>query len=239
MLRAPALLVLTALASVSCGSPRDASPMPEPPSLDLSKIGPYREVVTDTVVPATTVIPLEGQAGTAPPGSILRVTPLDSIGPAIVVSIREDGGFDEITIPGVSGNELRFQVVEGTARSAPQDAFYLQPPGGTYYLTPSLRYDCLTLAPGFEVTFASMGVATLTLTNGCSSAVTVANPVSRTGAPGSRTSTPLPLTIAAGESARLTLEFQGSAFGGAEDTLFFDVTLDNRAIRYPITLFAP
>ncbi len=242
MSRASLPLVVIVLASTACSGPRDATPMPEPPSMDLSKVRPDMEIVgeaigTDSTL--TTIIPLEGQPGAAPPGSVLLVTPLDTALAPVAQSVEQDGSFNEFTVPGEMGDELRFQVVLGEERGTPQDAYYIGPSPTEPYLTPSLRHDCLDLQPGYEVTFRDTGVAMLTLSNGCDAEITVANARSRTASPGSRTSTALPLTIAAGGSVSLSLEYQGSAFESSEDTLFFDITLEGRAIRYPITLFAP
>ena len=234
--RAAAPLLFTVLACAACDGPRDATPMPEPPSMDLSKVGPRNAI--DTAGIETTVIPLAGQPGTAPPGSLVRVTPLDNDLSFSTASVDEEGGFSEILVNSTPGSELRFQVVEDGQRSEPQDAFYLTGPAG-YYLSPSLRHACVRLAPGFEVTFVDMPLATLSVHNGCGAPVTLSNARSRTGNPGSRLSTPLPLVVQAGDDAQLSLEYQGSAFGASEDILFVDVTLEGRTFRYPITLFAP
>jgi len=239
--RALAMLVSIVLTSTACSGPRDATPMPEPPSMDLSKLGPgVRGDGGAEVTPSTTAISLvlRGEPGFAPPRSELLVTHLDGGTAPTAISIREDGSFED-TVYGDYGDEFRFQLVVNDRRGEPVDAFYLVPATGQPYFSPSIRHDCVSLRPGFEVTFEDMGVSPLALDNDCGGEVTVANARSRTGAAGSRTSTPLPLAVPAGGSATLSLQYQGSAFGSSEDTLFFDVTLDGRAIRYPITLFAP
>lgn len=240
MSRVLAPLMLVVLAGTACGNPRDATPLPEPPGLDLDRIGPA--AAPTEYRPDVYPIPIHmaGEPGSAPAGALIQVTNLELPDPPSVATVAANGSF-AVSLMGGSGDELRFQLVVDGQRGAPLDAFYVDPstPGAQNYLTPSMRHDCLSLSPGFEVTFENMGVAGLVLDNGCDGGVTIGNARSRSGASTSRVSNPLPVVLAAGETASLSLEFAGSAFQSSEDTLFVDATLGGRAIRYPITLFAP
>jgi hypothetical protein len=236
MLRLAIASFSVVLAATACGNgPRDATPLPEPPSMDLSKVGPPEAEVVSTSLHVS----IRGEPGAAPGGALVRVTALDGFEPPHVFMAEEDGSFAATDVPGSYGGEFRFQVESAGVRGVPRDAFYLDPLNEAAYLVPSLRHTCLALSPGFEVTFAEMALASLALENGCDEPVSVSNARSRSGAVESRTSTALPLLIEPGEGATLSLEFQGSAFGSSEDTLFIDVTVAEQTIRYPITLFAP
>jgi len=110
--------------------------------------------------------------------------------------------------------------------------------GQLFTLTPSPRFDCLKLGPGYVLDFGSAAQATLSLENGCADALTLANPRTRLALADFATETALPLDIAAAESAQIRVNFSRSVAGLREDILFVDVTQAATTLRYPITLRA-
>ncbi len=219
--------LLLAASVVGCG-PRDATPMPEPPSLDFGKVN---QPGTVEVVSASTVVRISGEPEAAPPDSLLRVTNLDTSDPVAVVQVRSDGGF-EVDLEVMGGQELRFQVIDDALRGAPQDAIFRDVP--TIHFEPSPRHDCLTLDPGFDVD-ATSGSAGVTLENGCSEPIDLASPRYRLGLAGFGLPSSVPLALAPGDQATLSVDV--SAAPPSEDVLFVDATLGGTTLRYPVTVY--
>jgi hypothetical protein len=210
--------------------------MPEPPTVfDLTEVGPPK------VLPASEgdSEQIEGAPGAVPGRATVRVTNLDQAFVATAVDARADGSF---TIPllVVDGEELRFEWLQGQQRSEPADALFMKPDPAepAFELQPSPRFSCLLLAPGYVLEFAVDGPVTLTLENGCDDAITIDNARSRIGLADFTPPAALPVSVAAGESDELVVDFARAVAGFREDTLLIDVTLGAETIRYPITLRA-
>ena len=226
------------LLACACG-PSVATPMPEPPAFDLT--GVNKSEIEPANKPADPdALVLTGIEGTVPGGAVVRVTNLDSTAPVSAVNATPGGHF-EVVLVVLDGQELRFEWQQGDQGSAPADAIIHRPnPAGTaYQVVPSPRFDCLQLAPGFVLDLGTSPQATLHVQNGCTEAVSLANPRTRLGLADFTLSTALPLEIAAGTSGELSVEFAAGAAGQREDVLFVDVSNAGTTIRYPITLRAP
>lgn len=225
------------LLASACG-PGAATPMPQPPTVfDLTAVGEPELLAAAYEGDNEQIV---GLPGTVPARATVRVTNLDRPVAAAAVDAREDGYFS-IAVAVTSGQELRFEWVDGTERSAPADAFFVKadPTKDAFELQPSPRLDCLELAPPYALDFAEAGSVTLTLTNNCDDTLTLANPRARIGLPAFTLPADLP-TLGSGETSELVVSFDGgdpAVF--EEDTLLFDVTLDTETIRYPITLREP
>jgi hypothetical protein len=226
------------LLASACG-PGVATPMPEPPTVfDLSGFM--------DPLPATTKNPLDSRVlvlqtgrGNVPPGAIVRVTNLDTTDPIVAGPGTAQGGF-EVDLIVSDGQELRFEWVNGAEHSAPADAIISRsdPLGQSFRLTPSARFACLVLTPGFALDFSDTAHATLGIENGCDDAVRLSNPRPRLTLADFALPATLPADIPAGESTQIEVDFTRGAAGLREDVLFLDVTLTDTTIRYPITLRA-
>lgn len=230
---AQVLTVSAGLGSASC-EPGVATPVPEPPTLNLGRVGPP---ATEVVAHPANGTHLNGSSGAAPSGAIVRVTNLDGTDPPSTVNVQPDGSFD-VVINVTNGQELRFDWQRGTERGAPQDAHFVTTPL-PYHLEPSLRFDCVRLSPGFSVDFAQTMTQTLAVANDCTSSVTLETPRARLGLVDFALETALPIDVPSGGTTTLELAFNRAQTAAREDTLFFDIVRDGTAIRYPITLFAP
>lgn len=231
----PALSAGVWLLASACG-PGAATPMPQPPAFDLERVG------QPETIPAYEGdnVQIVGGPGTVPARATVRVINLDQPMQAAAADAGDNGAFS-VSVFVTSGQELRFEWVQGTRRSAPADAFFIKadPAQPAFELQPSPRFDCLELSPPYALEFSEAGSATLTITNSCDDALTLANPRARIGLPSFTLPTELP-TLASGDSTALVVDFDGGNPATLdEDTLLIDVTLGAEAIRYPITLRAP
>ncbi|HEY3668789.1 MAG TPA: hypothetical protein VGL19_22480, partial [Polyangiaceae bacterium] len=240
----PALL--TAFASSlwfasGCG-PGAATPMPEPPSLvDLARVGPPTVGAEAQSIVNGEAHEIDGDPGAVPGNAVVRVTNLDGTDTAYSTTAFSDGHF-KVDVPVVYGNELRFEWVLGSKRSAPVDALFLkdlQTPAD-FQLQPSARFDCVSLKPGFLLDFATAQTSTLSLQidNQCSTKLSIDSQSLRRMSPDFSTATTLPLSVPAGTSASLDIAYSRINAAGAEDTLFFNLTQGGSTIRYPVTLSA-
>jgi hypothetical protein len=220
------LLVLWSTAgALGCG----ATPMPEPPSIDGGRIGPAPVGVIALSEPHQ--VPIAGQPGAVTPGATLRAINLDRDVPVVSATVAADGSFSSSVLAS-NGDELRLQALLGGMRSAPADFLYTSMGGDQ--LTPSPRFACLALSPGYDLDVPASGSARLHIENACDGAVTVTNPRFRSG--GRFTvDTPLPLDIPAGGEGALDVRLTSP---GAEDVLFLDLTQGTQTLRYPVGLFA-
>jgi len=210
--------------------------MPEPPAFDLSGVNHGVTPVVNPVDP--TVHDLPALAGAVPGGAVVRITNLDTPDAVFATNAAKDGSFLATIIAG-DGQELRFEWVNGAERSQPADALFVQPaPSGAFTLTPSPRFDCLRLSGGFVLAFNGAAQASVTLKNACSGELTLDNPRTRLALPDFTLTSELPLSLAAGQSAKLSETFARGAPGLREDVLFVDVTNAGTTLRYPITLRA-
>jgi len=210
--------------------------MPEPPAFDLSGVN---QGITPAVNPNDPRVHyLPALAATVPGGAVVRITNLDTPDPVFATNAAKDGSF-LAAIMASDGQELRFEWVDGAERSQPADALFVQPlPTGAITITPSPRFDCLTLSPGFALAFSGAAQASVTLKNGCAGDLTLDNPRTRLALPDFTLTSALPLRVAAGQSAKLSVTFARGAAGLREDVLFVDVTTAGTTLRYPITLRA-
>ncbi len=176
---APALAVCAGLSAFSC-APGVATPVPEPPTLNLARVGPPTgaQPVSEPAVNGTH---LYGSPGAAPSGALLRVTNLDGSDPPSAVSVLADGSFD-VSLVVASGQELRFDWLRGDQVGAPQDAHFVNVPP-PFRLEPSTRFACLTLTPGFVVDFRQAATQTLLVVNDCAAAVSLSTPRVRSACP--------------------------------------------------------
>jgi hypothetical protein len=221
------LLALSTAGALGCG-PQGATPMPEPPSIDGGRIGPGPLGIVALSEPH--LVPIEGAPGAATAGATLRAINLDLDVPVVSATVAADGSFTTSVLAS-AGNELRFQALLQGGRSAPADFVYTS--AGGDQLTPSQRFACLALSPGFDLDLSASGSASLRLENSCAGGVTLASPRLRSG--GSFALDPaLPLVIPAGGEGSLELRLTSP---GAEDVLFLDVTQGTQTLRYPIGLF--
>jgi hypothetical protein len=210
--------------------------MPEPPTaFDLS--GVNQGVISAKIPADPRVLVIEAITGNVPKGAVVRVTNLDGTDPVVAGTGLPQGGF-EVELVALDGQELRFEWVDGSQHSAPADAIVSRPDpmGPAYTATASPRFDCLKLSPGFALDFGTAARATLSLENGCSNTVTLANPRTRLALADFGLSTALPIDVPAGSSSQLSVDFTRAAQGLREDILFVDVTSAGSTIRYPITL---
>jgi hypothetical protein len=221
--------LLLALCASACG-PQGASPMPEPPSIDGGLIGPAP--VGISILSEPHAVPIVGAPGAATAGAGVRVLNLDLDLPAATATAAADGSF-ATSVLASPGNELRFEAVQQGQRSAPADLLYTSQDGDQ--LSPSPRYDCLSLVPGFDLDVPLSGTATVQLHNGCPEPLTFDAPRFRSGGD-FMLDTPLPLVVAAGGVGELQLQLT-AATGAAEDVLFVDASRAAQTLRYPIGLF--
>jgi hypothetical protein len=204
--------------------------MPEPPSIDGVLIG--LAPVAITVLSEPHPVSIAGEPGAATAGAVVRVLNLDLDLPAVTATAATDGSF-ATSVLASAGNELRFEAVQQDQRSAPADLLYTSEGGDQ--LSPSPRYDCLSLVPGFDLDVPVSGTASLQLHNGCPEPITFDVPRFRSS--GDFTlDTPLPLVVPAGAVGELQLRLT-VATGAAEDVLFVDASRATQTLRYPIGLF--
>jgi hypothetical protein len=206
--------------------------LPEPPALDPGKIG--LAPITSLAGPSVSLV---GSKGAAPANCVIRVTNLDSTADAIAKTADASGAFSLDVVGVASGNELRFQALLGSERSAPIDFVYTGPASPT--LTPSSRHDCVTLSPGFELVFEVPGARNLTLVNACPNTLGISNPRQRQGLAAFALTSSLPLDVPAASDAALSIEFTAATGKGQEDILFLDLSSQAGVLRYPVTLYAP
>ncbi|MEY4548265.1 MAG: hypothetical protein RL685_4460 [Pseudomonadota bacterium] len=226
--------LLCALGLVACGpQPQGATPMPEPPSIDGSLIGPSLAPGPISVLSDPQPVRLAGRAGAATPLAQVQALNLDGAQPPVSVAAGADGSF-QLTVLASSGDELRFQVRQGGERSAPVDFIYSYDSGDV--LTASPRHACVALLPGFELELATAR-ASVRFQNDCAAPIQLAAPRFRAGADFALL-TPLPQVVAAGESLAVELELRNPPPPPREDVWFVDVTLGSTLLRYPIGVFA-
>lgn len=222
--------VLACALGLACG-PQGATPMPEPPSIDGGLIGPQREGISILSDPRP--VPVSGGAGAVTPGAQVRVLNLDSDSPPQTVVAGADGAF-ALTVTASNGDELRFLALLEGERSAPVDFIYTNAVADE--LTPSPRHACLSVQPGLELAFGASR-ASVRFLNGCSEPLQLGSPRFRAGADFALV-TPLPLVVAAGDSAVVELGLLNLPPPAREDVWFVDVTLGSIALRYPIGVFS-
>ena len=238
----PAYLVagVWLLTSASACGPGVATPMPEPPAAAFDLNGVNKGVMpADYPETKQSTHNVFAQAGTVPAGAVVRVTNLDRTDVVAATNARADGSF-EVAVDVNDGQELRFEWVQGSTRSAPADALFVEPDPAAigFDIQPSARFDCLKLTPGFALDFGKATQATLLLENRCSDPLTLGNARTRLNLADFALPATLPPNVPVGESVSIDVDFTRGAVGLREDILFIDVTRAGTTIRYPITLRA-
>jgi hypothetical protein len=181
---------------------------------------------------------LQGQPGAAPANAVVRVTDLDGTDTAYSTTALATGAF-LIALPVHSGDELRFEWVLGNQRSAPSDVLFMKTADG-FLLTPSPRFDCVTLVPGYVLDFgvAQTGAQTLGIENNCATELSIDSHAQRRNVPDFSCNTPTPVSVAPGTSSELQVTYTRISTALVEDTLFIQLTDAGTTIRYPVTLSA-
>lgn len=230
--RLPAHLlpVASVLFLCACGDPKTATPLPEPPAIDLAGVrGPELAI---TLAGQPEHVELTAPAGAVPPGATVHVTDLDGADPVVATTAAVDGSF-MVSVLLTPGDELRFQAIASGVRGAPLDARY----ESNGALTPSVRPDCVGIDPGFELDFSG-GIAnqSATITNSCADVITVSGSTLRLGLPEftaeAVTAGPVPMGAATTRSASYT----PSTRVEREDVMFVDITTGGATVRYAFTL---
>ncbi len=221
-----------AMALLGCGSPVVATPMPEPPSIDLSRLLPGDpSPVTTMADPHSEEI--RGGAGAAPPQAVVYVTNLDAQSPPTATTARADGSFSLVLLVG-SHDELRFQVVLNGARGTPVDCGLGR---SEQVCTPAVRPRCVAIEPGLEVRGDVLPSAALRVRNECAETVTLSEPRARLVPPEFTLDMPSPITLLPTDSGLLTIVPSADAVGNREEVVFFTATAGTTAVRYPITIY--
>jgi hypothetical protein len=221
------LLIAFGLLSIACEGPRGASPLPEPPAIDGSRIG-----VGNSIVPASVPVDIEivGERASASPGATLRVTNLDTTDDPVTTTVSDDGRFS-VVVSVSPGDELRFEAFRGEYRSDPVDLV------SDDALSPAPRHDCITLTPGYLVEFDGSTAESLFIDNQCDSPAVVQDPRFRLDLPDfALTTAGLPITVEPGRSTSLRFSFDPQAAGVREDVFFTDIEVNGEVLRYPIGL---
>jgi len=219
--------LLLTLGLGACSAPEAATPVPEPPALDASRIGTGLRPLTDD-----RLVDVVGEPGATRGGAAVRATNLDSdVGP-VESRAGRDGSFS-IQVELGLGQELRLQASSGTSRGAPLDWLRTND-----WLELSPRHACVEVG-AFELRFDAPGSASLELTNACSENLSVEAPRWRLGLPDFSLPEAFPLVIEPDRSGSLAVNFERQAAGEREDVLFVDVAVEGRTVRYAVNVFAP
>lgn len=222
------LTCLCALAS-GCEGTRGATPLPEPPALDGTRIQ-----VPDIMPVSAGTVTLQGSSRSATPGSTLRVTNLDSEDEPSTVLVATDGSF-ALEIEAEPGDELRFEAEKNGERSDAVDLTLEDE------LVPSPRHDCIRLEPEFRLEFVEPGREPVFVQNTCGEDASISAPRLRLAELAElaefAVSGEFPLSLSAGDDASFEVAFEGGV--SVEDVLFVDIEVGGVVHRYPLTLWAP
>ena len=221
-----------------CG-PGAATPMPEPPSILPSLLGPPTGEVKPVIAGTQGFVDIEGGPGAAPANATIRVTDLDKTDVPYSSKAFADGHF-VVSLPVDYNDELRFEWQYGDKRSKPTDVLFLQAGTSSFRLQPSPRFDCVQLTPGFVLEFANTSADTLTLQieNQCASDLSVGSATLRRSLPDFVLPTGTPGTYPPGNVASLAVSHVATGAASEENTLFVALSQGGTTIRYPITLSA-
>lgn len=217
-------LALVALATALGCAPQGATPLPEPPALRPDRIDV--DTAGITVMGGT---PLFGQPGAVTPGAVVQATNLDDTSAPVSVTAGADGAFG-ITANAAVGNEVRLIPRLGTTRGEPLDVGIREND-----LALVERHGCIELDPG-AVLVVAPGTTALTVRNGCADPALIGTPRARLGLSDFSFGEELPLTLEAGESAPLRIDFEPTVSGEREDVLFFEVEVASERRRYAVTV---
>jgi hypothetical protein len=212
----------------ACSSANEATPIPEPPSLDPERVG---------LPPGPSLfgalITIQGQPGATNPRATIRVTNLDSALEPVEVRADRSGGF-EVQVEILEGNEVRLQALADDRRGDPVDFIY-----ATEALEAPSRHACFQITSGLDLVFGEEPIAEILLENACAADATVDAAGTRLALSDFALETALPIVVPAGESAVVRIEHASASREEREDVLFLNVGVDGELRRYPVTLFAP
>jgi hypothetical protein len=220
-------LFAAALALLLAGCSSTPVPQPPPGDLDLAKV-----VVPDEQPATTGGLIIQGEPGAAPPGSVLRITNLDSADPPWSVPIDDDGSFSA-TIAADFVDELRFQIRIGEERLPPKDVVIA---GGGFAEVP--RIGCFPIDKELDLGTGPVGTElsnALTLQHGCSTDAAFELVFLRTNDPAFGIDVP-PTTLAPDVALDYGVTLTPEA-GEQEEILFLNITAEGQSARYPVTLF--
>ncbi len=222
--------VLTAIsvagALVACG-PGAATPLPEPPSIDVTRVSTGGEAMP---LAGPAPVQLIGEVGATPARATVRVLNLDDTRPAVATTSGPDGTF-ALGILAAEGNELRLEARSGEATTAPVDVRVLRNLSG---VAPVERPDCVAFeAPWLEV--PTFGVQRLDVTNECTGELRIEAVSLRLGSAGFAVEAFAPETLEPGQASSIAVTFAADE-AQAEDVLFVSVSVDGQLVRYPISL---
>lgn len=207
----------------ACG-PQDATPVPEPPALQASKVSvPPSVAVTDDH------ITLNGSAGAAPPSATIEVTSLDSVEPPVATTASEDGSFSVRVLP---NGEQRAVILVGGRRSQPLDFSVV---AGQVVVT--LHPECLRVTPSLLSGAARGEGVTFSFTNGCSSPVALGHARTRLALPSFSYDLSFDVSLAPGEGTTVSVGVASNAAPTDQDVLFLDATVEGELVRYPLGVY--
>lgn len=214
------------------------SPQPEPPAIDSSLL---------SIESTATATKLVGAPGAVTPGGgLLAQLDLDTTAAQTSGTVAADGSF-AVPLSGTLSDEYRLQALLGGLRSAPLDvtgikgisfggdalAVVMRPLADCLVLTPALEVDFPTSSP---VSISLSSSVTVTMSNGCTSDVTVGKFSLRAGSPGFSVSPATgPLVVPVGGKASFTVTFSPKAGGSTDDVLFVEIDAPVKT-RRPLTL---
>lgn len=218
--------VLFAVLLAGCG----VDPLPEPPSL-----------VGDLLGQACGACDGQGKV-TGRPGSVtgadrIWVVNLDGQEPPVTAPVAADGSF-ELFVSAMEGDEIRLQARRDELRSEPRDAVMVT--SGALGAAPRPLSSCFVVAPELAFTDTTVGDAApkaLRLQHTCAAplqidAVTLRAP----SADFTVTAPAVPLVLAPGAFADVSVDFAPSAVGLREEVLLIEVA-QPEVDRRPVTLF--
>lgn len=208
---------------VACG----ATPIPDPPDLDP----PDRERMTASPMMGlvATTVTIDGDAGSAVPGTILQIVRLDTeLAPALTL-VAEDGSF-HAELDAEVGEELRLSFRDGASRSPPTD---LVVPAVMGRFDPARRVSCVALPSELDLGDVIAGDSVtlpIVLESTCPDETAIAVRMRvRSSALSISGDTVLP----AGGTAMIEATFAPASAGTYEEIAFAELG----GARHPITLF--
>ncbi len=205
-------------------SPQDATPVPEPPALQPSKVSvPPSIAVTDDRVT------LNGLSGAAPPRATIEVTALDSVEPPVATTVAEDGSFSVRVF--ASGEQRAVVIVDGR-RSQPLDFSLV-----ASQVVATARPDCLRVTPSLLGGAARGQTLSFYFANGCANSIAVSHARTRLMLASFTYDTSLALNIAPGARASVDISVSANALATDQEVLFVDATVDGEVVRYPLGVY--
>ena len=225
----PLAALISSLALGAC-EPGGASPIPQPTVLEVDDL-----TVNVDIPDAGHAFPtIDGRPGSVPAGATIQITALDGAAAPSTGTAASDGSFEAEFAANI-GDELRIEWLRDGDRSPPLDVILGQS-GADVVLVASPRFECLTLSPGFVLSFATVQTRTLSFASSCTEPATLDNTRTRLGSTHFRVASAPPIEVPPAGSNGLDVTFTPLAGDEAEDVLFVDVTTSGETIRYPITL---